>query len=207
MRQDSLQGAHLVDLLLTTDQPQTTDAGAVADSLKLINDLLYFCTILLLRTDDEMGNKAYGYLYKTVECVQADTLTTILQVELTEIRAPTERNSSRHRVTVMMIIVILVFLVCITPDVIMSTVFGLGYTEANNLVKGVREFSDTLLAINAATNFIIYCLFNKMFLQSCKNLFCKTTVTKKWQTELDESQYKRLSEKNNSNNNGSPPRL
>ncbi|KAL8608088.1 hypothetical protein ACOMHN_023904 [Nucella lapillus] len=38
-------------------------ALAVADSIKLINDLLYFCTILLLRTDDEIGNRAYGYLY------------------------------------------------------------------------------------------------------------------------------------------------
>lgn len=38
-------------------------ALAVADSIKLINDLLYFLTILLLRTDDHIGNKAYGYLY------------------------------------------------------------------------------------------------------------------------------------------------
>ncbi|KAL8608087.1 hypothetical protein ACOMHN_023903 [Nucella lapillus] len=48
------------------------------------------------------------------------------------------KNTSRHRVTMMMVMVIVVFLVCITPDAIMSTVFGLGYTEANHLVRGIR---------------------------------------------------------------------
>lgn len=38
-------------------------ALAVSDSIKLINDLLYFLSILLLRTDDTIGNRAYGYLY------------------------------------------------------------------------------------------------------------------------------------------------
>ena len=38
-------------------------ALAVADSIKLTNDLLYFCTIVLLRTNDVVGNRAYGYLY------------------------------------------------------------------------------------------------------------------------------------------------
>ncbi|KAK7474617.1 hypothetical protein BaRGS_00034146 [Batillaria attramentaria] len=51
------------DKNLRTSTNAFLSALAVADSLKLINDLLYFCTILLLRTDDEMGNKAYGYLY------------------------------------------------------------------------------------------------------------------------------------------------
>ena len=106
-----------------------------------------------------------------------------------------KNNGSRHRVTVMMIIVILAFLVCITPDAIMSTVFGLGYTEASNLVKGIREFTDTLLAINAACNFVIYCLFNRLFLDGCKSLFCsRGSHAKSWNKELDESQYKRLSD-------------
>lgn len=119
-----------------------------------------------------------------------------------------KRNSARNRVTFMMIIVILAFLVCITPDAIMSTVFQLGYHEASNLVKGIREFTDMLLALNAATNFVIYCLFNKVFLQCFQRLCCKTKVPRRWHTELDESQYKRLSDtKQNSNNNGSPPRL
>ena len=38
-------------------------ALAVADSIKLLNDLLYFLTILLLRADEVIGNHVYGYLY------------------------------------------------------------------------------------------------------------------------------------------------
>ncbi|XP_041372208.1 FMRFamide receptor-like [Gigantopelta aegis] len=103
------------------------------------------------------------------------------------------RNNSRHRVTIMMIMVIVVFMVCITPDAIMSTVFGFGYHEAGHLVKGIREFTDTLLALNAASNFIIYCLFNKVFRQSFTKWCCPEQKPAKFQTELDESQYRRLS--------------
>ncbi|ESO96488.1 hypothetical protein LOTGIDRAFT_159904 [Lottia gigantea] len=113
-----------------------------------------------------------------------------------------KRNNSRHRVTVMMIIVIVVFMVCITPDAIMSTVFGYGYHEAGNLVKGIREFTDTLLALNAATNFIVYCVFNKVFRNSFTSLCCRDQSPSKFTKEMDESQYRRLSEaKSNAKSN------
>ena len=63
-----LAGNFLTLLVLSKRNMRTStnaflSALAVADSIKLINDLLYFCTILLLRTDDVVGNLAYGYLY------------------------------------------------------------------------------------------------------------------------------------------------
>ena len=36
----------------------------------------------------------------------------------------------------MLLSVILVFLICITPDAVMSTFFGYGYVEEDFLVKG-----------------------------------------------------------------------
>ncbi|XP_046558655.1 FMRFamide receptor-like [Haliotis rubra] len=281
-------------------------ALAISDAIKLINDILYVLVTIFSKTDDVMGNRAYGYLYPyahfifnmsvcvsswltvsvaveryilvchptraralcsryraVVTCVVVYIIMTVvalpsafryrtkwcydqslnesmLHVELTELyhnqvfvsaytwaqnllrsiipllvlvalnaciigalrkTRANKRNSSRHRVTVMMIMVIVVFMVCITPDAIMSTVFGFGYHEAGPLVKGIREFTDTLLALNAAINFVIYCLFNKVFRQSFAQLCCRTKNPKKLQTEMDESQYRRLSEAKNNNKN------
>ena len=82
------------------------------------------------------------------------------------------KSPKKHRITTMLIIVILVFLICITPDTIMSTFFGLGYSEENYLARGIREITDLLLLINAATNFIIYCIFNTIFWCQFRRIFC-----------------------------------
>lgn len=63
----------------------------------------------------------------------------------------------------MLVSVIVVFIVCVTPDAIMSTVFGFGYYDSNDLVRAVREITDLLLTVNSATNFVLYCAFNKVF--------------------------------------------
>lgn len=83
--------------------------------------------------------------------------------------------SGSNRITFMLIIVIVVFVVCITPDAIMSTVFGLGYVEASFLVKGIREFTDTLLAVNSAINFTIYCLCSQTFRDTFNEVFCQSS--------------------------------
>jgi nociceptin receptor len=60
---------NLLTLIVLSDRSMRTSTNAflsalaVADTIKLLNDLLYFCTILLLRTDDVIGNRAFGYLY------------------------------------------------------------------------------------------------------------------------------------------------
>ncbi|ELU15323.1 hypothetical protein CAPTEDRAFT_36137, partial [Capitella teleta] len=91
------------------------------------------------------------------------TLNYFIVQALRQTRASRKRISGRHRITLMLISVIGVFLVCVTPDAIMSTFFGFGYYEADFLVRGVREITDLLLTVNSAANFIIYCTFNKVF--------------------------------------------
>jgi hypothetical protein len=88
-------------------------------------------------------------------------------------RVKGKKMSARNRITLMLITVVIVFLICITPDAIMSTFFGFGYAEENNLVKGVREYTDTLLALNSATNFVVYCAFSKVFRDTFMAIFCK----------------------------------
>lgn len=87
-------------------------------------------------------------------------------------RSTKKKLSSRNRITLTLIAVIVVFLVCVTPDAVMSTIFGFGYTEADFLVRGIREITDLLLAVNSSVNFILYCTFNKMFRKQFMQLFC-----------------------------------
>ena len=87
-------------------------------------------------------------------------------------RSTKKKLSSRNRITLTLISVIIVFLVCVTPDAVMSTFFGFGYTEADFLVRGIREITDLLLAVNSSVNFILYCTFNKMFRKQFMLLFC-----------------------------------
>ena len=83
--------------------------------------------------------------------------------------------SGSNRITVMLVVVIVVFVVCITPDAIMSTAFGYGYIDTTCLVKGMRECTDTLLAVNSAVNFPIYCLCSHTFRRTYKLVFCRQT--------------------------------
>ncbi|ESP03002.1 hypothetical protein LOTGIDRAFT_110771 [Lottia gigantea] len=92
--------------------------------------------------------------------------------ELRKERVKGKKLSSRNKITLMLTIIIVIFVVCITPDAIMSTFFGLGYYEETSLVKGIREITDSLLAFNSAINFLLYCLLNKMFRNTFLVVFC-----------------------------------
>lgn len=92
--------------------------------------------------------------------------------ELRKSRVPGKKLSSRNRITLMLIIVVIVFIICVTPDAIMSTVFGFGYYDESNLVRGIREITDTLLAINSAFNFLLYCAMSKAFRDTFIKIFC-----------------------------------
>ena len=274
-------------------------ALAVSDIVKLVNDSLYFLTILLYETSPAAGNKAFGYLYPYAHfifnmsvCVsswltvsvaveryllvchpiKSKTLTTLPRAKLismtcfvvmTAVAVPSalryhtveeiiskdgknatildvkvtklwedkqfvlaynwlqsllrsiiplfvlvvmngfiinalrqtranKKMASKNKITIMLCIVIICFLVCIIPDAIMSSFFNLGYVESDNyLVKGVREITDMLLAVNAAINFLLYIIFNKIFRDQFVALFCGRCVKKR---NPDDPKYRRLSE-------------
>jgi len=89
--------------------------------------------------------------------------------ELKRERVKGKSLTGRNRITLIMIIIIVVFLVCITPDAVMSMFFGFGYVEEDNIVKGIREITDSLLAVNSAFNFVLYCTMSQQF----RGTFCK----------------------------------
>lgn len=103
-------------------------------------------------------------------------LNTCIVYGLRRCRMLRSKTPKKHRITSMLVTVILVFLVCITPDTIMSTFFGLGYSEENYLARGIREITDLLLLINSAVNFVIYCIFNTIFWCHFRRLFCYTCL-------------------------------
>ncbi|ESP03075.1 hypothetical protein LOTGIDRAFT_157036 [Lottia gigantea] len=118
-------------------------------------------------------------------------LNTCIIYGLRRCRIGRSKTSRRHRITFMLIIVIVVFLICITPDAIMSTFLGLGYYEEEFLQRGIREITDLLLLVNSASNFVIYCIFNTIFWRNFVNLFCKPCY--RINIHFEESQIRRLS--------------
>lgn len=144
---------------------------------------------------NETFASAYSWMMNFLRCnIPLLILITLNACIINSIRKSraNKRNNARHRVTIMMIVVIMTFMICITPDAVM-TFFNYGYHEEDYLVKGIREYSDTLLALNAAVNFIIYCLFSRTFMKNFVALFCPH-LSKKDSAIDEEAKYRRLSE-------------
>ena len=120
----------------------------------------------------ELGSKnafivPYSWVQNSVRCIIPLIFLIYLNVriinELRKERVKGKKLSSRNRITLMLIIIILVFVVCITPDAVMSTCFGKGYAEEGYRTKGIREITDSLLAVNSAFTFMLYCLLSQTF--------------------------------------------
>ena len=88
-------------------------------------------------------------------------------------RVKGKKLSSRNRITLMLVAVVIFFVVCIMPDALLSLFFGFGYIDENNFNRAIREITDSLLAINSAFNFVLYCTMSKIFRQTFRKLFCK----------------------------------
>jgi len=87
-------------------------------------------------------------------------------------RRSRQRAAKNRSVTVMLVVVVVVFVICIVPDAAMSVVFGVGYVdERDQVAKGVREFSDALLALCSAINFVVYCLCSAQFRTALFDVF------------------------------------
>ncbi|XP_060077344.1 nociceptin receptor-like [Ylistrum balloti] len=99
--------------------------------------------------------------------------------ELRKQRVPGKKLSSRNRITLMLIVIILCFVVCIMPDAVMSLFFGFGYVDETNLVRGIREITDSLLAVNSALNFLLYCIMSKVFRTTFIKIFCKSSTVQR----------------------------
>lgn len=82
-------------------------------------------------------------------------------------------SSKAKKVTTTLLIVITCFVVCIFPDALITTLYGYEYIDAGFTVRGIREISDCLIAINCAINFAIYLSANSNFRECCIDIFKK----------------------------------
>ncbi|GFO01462.1 FMRFamide receptor-like [Plakobranchus ocellatus] len=107
--------------------------------------------------------------------------------ELRKERVKGKKLNSRNRITLMLIVVVFMFLVCITPDAIMSTFLGKGYVEEEYHVKGIREITDSLLAVNSAVSFFLYISMSVIFRNTFIKIFCSFSTGNKGKPKKTES--------------------
>ncbi|KAK0049878.1 G-protein coupled receptor [Biomphalaria pfeifferi] len=93
--------------------------------------------------------------------------------ELRKERVKGKKFTARNRITLMLIVIIFMFLICITPDAILSTFFNKGYVDEENLFKGIREITDSLLVVNSALSFMVYCAMSSVFRVTFAKIFFK----------------------------------
>lgn len=128
---------------------------------------------------NETFARAYNWLQSLLRSIIPLGILVVTSCFITNALWKTRANkkmASRNRITLMLTVVVLFFIVCILPDAVMSALY-LGYTESDSfLVRGIREITDTLLAVNAAVNFLLYIVFNRRFKTSFERQFCTACI-------------------------------
>lgn len=93
-------------------------------------------------------------------------------------------SSSRQeiRITVMLIAVVILFLICQTPTacILVYTVFHEPDPTTNEgaLITGLSNIFNFLMSINAAGNFVLYCLLSQKYRRTFVNMFCPCIAPK-----------------------------
>ncbi len=90
-----------------------------------------------------------------------------------------KRNKEQHKITLMLIIVVIVFFLCQLPQASLNmyvtylTVTESGQPHHGPIVIICANVFNLLVMINASTNFILYSSFSNRFRRTFKQLFCK----------------------------------
>ncbi|CAL1536036.1 unnamed protein product, partial [Lymnaea stagnalis] len=155
--------------------------SALRYEMRTIHDrVLNITCVLILPT--ELGNNdsfmvPYSWIHNSLRGIIPVFILIFLNLniinELRKERVKGKKFTARNRITLMLIVIVFMFLVCITPDAILSTFFGKGYIEEDNLAKGIREITDSLLAVNSAFSFLLYCVMSVVFRNTFVKIFCK----------------------------------
>ena len=98
----------------------------------------------------------------------------VLNLKIVQVLVKTKlKNMNRQRnrrITLMLVTIVITFVICIFPDAMM-TMMQLGYANENSLIRGIREITDLLLAVNSASTFPICFYFSHQFRLIFKQLF------------------------------------
>ena len=113
-------------------------------------------------------------VWKAMKQRKAMTKMVVVQNDRTE-----KHHREQHRITTMLIVVVLVFLVCQTPQGIANLYFFLNETwgKMTKLMIVRRTIlgnvCNLLVAINCSCNFILYSSFSVKFRRTFRKLFCR----------------------------------
>ena len=80
------------------------------------------------------------------------------------------KSNSGSRITLMLVTIVLTFIICVFPDSIM-TMMQMGYANEGYFIRGIREITDALIAMNSASTFPICLYFSTEFRMKFKELF------------------------------------
>ncbi|CAF1201190.1 unnamed protein product [Rotaria sordida] len=95
-----------------------------------------------------------------------------------------KRQSHRHRhskysITIMVIFMVLVLLLCRSPTIGLWILWSFELTiktffdsSSSSFVRRFHNIANLIAIINAATNFIPYCLFGQLFRDKCVTIYC-----------------------------------
>lgn len=94
------------------------------------------------------------------------TFSSLIIYRLKDVRI---RNGKR-RITINLILAVSSFIVCTTPEVIVSAISR--FHGTTDLLQGISEMTNFILLLNCSINAIIYCGLNKRFMAALKK-FCR----------------------------------
>jgi predicted membrane protein len=95
-------------------------------------------------------------------------------------------QQSKYSVTIMVIVMVLTLLICRSPTIVLWVLWSFELTikiffdSASS--SGVRRFhniANLIAIINAATNFLPFCVFGQLFRSECLNVYCCRKQTSK----------------------------
>lgn len=77
-------------------------------------------------------------------------------------------RKGKRRTTINLILAVSSFIVCATPDVIVSTISR--FHGTNDLLRGISELTNFILLLKCSINAVIYCGLNKDFMKTLRKL-------------------------------------
>ncbi|XP_076306878.1 thyrotropin-releasing hormone receptor-like [Tachypleus tridentatus] len=158
----------------TTVQPDFSDFGM---NILYRNIYYWLCVFLFVFIPLVLLTIFNSFLIRSVHAskLQRNTMT----------RRRDNRDSSRQesRITVMLIAVVILFMACQLPTAVL-----LVYTTfhpQNAITLGLGNIFNFLMAINAAGNFVLYCLLSQKYRRTFLQIFCPCLKTKLVRLHLD----------------------
>ena len=95
------------------------------------------------------------------------------------LRQKTLASTSKYSVTLMVIIMVLILLICRSPTIVLWILWSFELTiktffdsSSSSLVRRFHNIANLIAIINAATNFLPFCVFGQLFRAGCLNLYC-----------------------------------